>query len=75
MGESLKSKMRGAWRSATIWFNTLAFAALPLLDALQAALPTMQQYTGGRIFATFAIIVLVTNILLRFKTNVDLKDR
>lgn len=35
----------------------------------------MQQYTGGRIFATFAIIVLVTNILLRFKTNVDLKDR
>ena len=75
MSESLKSKLKGAWKSATIWFNTFALALIPLFDALQVALPMMREYGDGRFFAVFAMIVIVGNILLRFKTDSDLRDK
>jgi hypothetical protein len=75
MSETLRSKLRGAWKSATIWFNTFALALIPLFDALQAGLPMLREYGDGRFFAVFAMTVLVGNILLRFKTNSDLRDK
>lgn len=70
-----KAKLRGAWKSVTIWFNTVALAALPLLDATQSALPAMKEYTDGRLFGVFAMAVILGNVFLRFKTTQDLKDK
>lgn len=71
----MKDKLKGAWRSVTIWFNTVALFLLPLIDGLQAALPVMKTYAEGSLFKGFAVAVVVINVFLRFKTNTDLKDK
>lgn len=75
INDHLLAKIRGTRKSLTIWFNATALTILPLLDALQAGLPLMQQYSNGRMFASFAMTVLLVNIFLRFKTDSDLADK
>lgn len=67
------AKLRGALKSLTIWWNVIAGAVLGILPMLQDALPAIQQYVPDIRWA--AVVVIVGNVLLRFKTNTALQDK
>lgn len=73
--ENLKAKLKGAWKSFTIHFNVYALALIPLFDALQNALPLVNQYGQGTWLGYYSVAVIIANIILRFKTDSDLKDK
>lgn len=70
--EILKARLKRAYKSWTVWFNSLAvmlIAFQPQIETqLQAALPPDQ-------YAKFTLVILVVNILLRIKTTKDLADK
>jgi hypothetical protein len=68
-------KLKGAWRSVTIWFNGLLLASLPLYDAFKDSLPDMQEYLPGDIYKWVGVAVVVVNLALRFKTKTDLAHK
>lgn len=67
------AKLRGALKSLTIWFNAAAAAVLGILPMLQDALPAIQQYVPDIRWA--AVVVIVGNLALRFKTSTALQDK
>lgn len=70
---NLLDKLRGARKSLTIWFNAAAATALGILPMVQDSLPTIQQYVPDIKWG--ALVVIVGNILLRFKTSAGLQDK
>lgn len=69
------AKFKGASKSLTVWLNTIALAALPFIDTLQQTLPSLQGSVSGTIYKVLGAVVIVGNILLRFKTNTDLAHK
>lgn len=68
----LKWRLQGAVRSMTIWVNSVFGALLIGLPELQTSLPQLQSYVPANFFKYAMGIVIVANILLRFRTNSDL---
>lgn len=62
-------KLRGAWRSMTIWFNVLFGMAVANFDTIRDGLPQIQPYMTPGLFGKLMIAAFVVNIILRFKTN------
>jgi len=61
-------KLKGAYKSLTIWFNTSGL----ILLSVALADPTLRQFlTDNNMMMYFAI----GNIILRFKTNSNLADK
>jgi len=75
MGQTLKSRIKGALRSVTIWFNALVGAAIILLPDAATSLSGLQPYIPHNIFQWTMGIVVAANIILRFHTKLDLKDK
>lgn len=75
MPKTARAKFRGAMRSTTIWLNTVALSVLPFIDTIQQTLPGLKDQLPSDIYKALGIVVVVGNILLRFKTNTDLKDK
>lgn len=71
----MKNKLRGAWRSATVWFNSTLLAMLPLFEAVKSSVPELQSYLPDSAYKWVGLAVVVGNLLLRFKTNTDLAHR
>jgi len=68
----LKRRLQGAVRSMTIWVNSVFGAVLLGLPELQLTFPQIQPYVPEQFFKYAMGAVIVANILLRFKTNIDL---
>lgn len=66
-------KLRGCWRSLTIWFNTTALAIVAGLPMLQDSIPSLQQYMPDDAFRWIGGAVVLANIALRFKTRTALE--
>lgn len=75
MSETLKSRLRGARRSLTIWFNSLSGSVLIILPVAQDAFPQMQAYIPAHIYQIMMGGIVAANIALRFHTTIDLKDK
>jgi hypothetical protein len=75
MIETLKLKLAGAWRSFTIWFNTIAGTVLVTLPMLQDSLPQLADYLPAHTYKILMGVVIVANILLRFKTSQPLEAK
>lgn len=72
---SMRAKLKGAKNSATIWFNGIAAAAIVLLPEAQNQFPQLQPYINETIYRWSMGILIVGNILLRFKTVMDLAEK
>lgn len=75
----LLERFKKVFKSLTIWFNGVMLAAIPFWDNLVRGLnenmQTFSQWLTPERLKTLAIFILVSNIVLRFKTNKDLKDK
>jgi hypothetical protein len=70
-----KSRIAGAKKSLTIWFNSLAGTLAIALPFAQEALPEMQAYLPTNTYQWLMGAVVLGNILLRFKTVSDLAHK
>lgn len=68
----MMDKLKGAWRSMTIWFNSAAAVVVPGLPMLRDEFPQLQPYIPDHLYQYALGLIIVANIALRFKTNVDL---
>jgi hypothetical protein len=71
------NKIRGAFKSLTMWVNGLFLAAFPfandIVSGVQDNLPQMAQYVPDNIFKTVGMVVVVFNIYLRVRTKQSLE--
>ncbi len=72
---SLYDKLVGCKRSFTIWFNSLLLAAIPLISYAQDNLTQLKDIIPDNFYHYALIAVAVGNLVLRFKTNSDLKNK
>ena len=71
----LKQRLRGAKRSLTIWVNSVFGTVVLLLPVAQDAFPQLQGYLPDDVYKGLMGLVIAANIVLRFKTTADLKDK
>ena len=73
------NKIRGAFKSLTMWVNGLFLAAFPfandIVTGVQDNLPQMGQYVPENIFKTVGMIVVAFNIFLRVRTKRSLEEK
>lgn len=67
--------LRGALRSATIWFNGLAATVVGGLPILQDSVPALQPYLGPDVYRYAMGGIIAANILLRVKTKTSLAGK
>lgn len=70
-----KAKIRGSLKSLTIWFNGALLVALPVAEYLKSVLPEVQQYVDADTYKAIGAVVVVANILLRFRTATGLDNK
>jgi len=68
-------KLKRAHKSLTIWLNGVAGALITGLPMLQDSLPALSQYVPDQAFKYAMGLVIVMNIMLRFKTTTSLGDK
>jgi preprotein translocase subunit SecY len=68
-------KLKNAWKSWTIWLNTIALAFIAALPDLLASFPQLQGYLPDNVYRTAMGALIVVNIALRFKTNAPLNAK
>jgi len=66
--ESIKSKLKNAYKSFTIWFNTVGAGLLAVL----LVEPSFIEYINHH---GLSIVLVIGNLLLRFKTESSLGDK
>lgn len=71
----LKAKLKGSWRSFTIWFNGITGTVIVALPTAQDQFPQLQGYVSSDVYKWAMGAIVVANIALRFKTNADLADK
>lgn len=64
-----------AHKSLTIWFNSIMGMAVVAMPALQDQLPQLQGYLPANLYHYAMGMLIVGNIILRFKTNGALADK
>lgn len=75
MINTFKARLRGSWRSLTIWFNGVVGSVATLLPVAQDSFPALQSYLPANVYAWIAGALVFGNMLLRFKTTLDLADK
>jgi hypothetical protein len=68
-------KIKGMYKSLTIWVNGIAAVIIPSLPMLADSIPQMQPYLTPSLYQWIGGIVVALNIALRFKTNKSLADK
>lgn len=68
-------KLKGAFKSVTIWVNSIFLSVLPFYDEMRDALPQLQPYLPDNAYKWMALALVILNISLRFKTKRDLAER
>ena len=71
------TKLAGAVRSKTIWFNTLFVVFLEQLPTivgnLAVSLPELQPYLGADLYQKATLALVIGNLYLRFRTKKPLE--
>ena len=68
MFKDIKAKLKNSWKSWTNWFNTSGAGILQIL----VSDPSLQEYLTLK---DLMWIMVIGNILLRFKTSSSLADK
>ena len=66
--QKLKEQLKQAYKSWTIWFNTVGIAIL----TAALAEPLVLEYLDEK---GFMVVILIGNTILRFKTNQGLEEK
>lgn len=69
------SKVKGACRSKTVWFNSIAGTLLVALPEMAEALPALREFIGPEVYRWLIVVVVVGNIWLRAITTKSLEDK
>ena len=67
--------LRGMRKSATMWFNGLLLAALPVFEMAVGLLPELHEFLPDNVYKTMGIVAIVGNALLRLKTTAPLSEK
>ena len=68
-------KIKGSYKSVTIWFNGLALSFVSLFDLFHDSLPELSQFIPDNIYKKVGLGIVIGNILLRFKTSKPLQEK
>lgn len=68
-------KLKGSLKSVTVWVNSIFLSLLPFYDDLRTSLPELQPYLPDDAYKKMVFALVILNIVLRFRTKVDLKDK
>ncbi len=71
----LKADIVKAHKSLTIWFNSVMGVLVVALPAAQDSMPQLQDYMPANVYHYAMGVLVVGNILLRFKTSGALADK
>lgn len=71
----MASKLKGASRSKTVWFNSIAGTLLVALPEMKDALPALQSYITSDVYRWLILGVVIGNIWLRAITSTALEDK
>lgn len=67
--------LKGSAKSLTIWFNGLLGSALVAVPLVQDSLPQLQDYLSTADYKRLVGVLVIGNILLRFKTAKPLDQK
>jgi hypothetical protein len=80
--EWLKDTLNGFWQdvkrayvSMTIWVNGIALTVISILPLAQDYAPQLQAYISPDLYKQMMLVLVIANILLRFKTSTALRDK
>ena len=65
-------KLKGAWRSKTIWFNTLVGIVIAGIPIVQETLPQLAPFIPAQFYQYGMGVMIVANMILRFVTTQSL---
>lgn len=72
-------KLAGAIRSKTIWLNALFLVFLDKLPSIlgnvAVSLPELQPYLGTVLYHNVALLLIIGNMYLRFRTKTPLESK
>jgi hypothetical protein len=68
-------KLKGAWRSKTVWFNGAAMLALAYSNEILGLLPQLQPVLGTDHYQRTLTVVTFANVALRFVTTNPLEAK
>jgi hypothetical protein len=68
-------KIKNAWKSWTIWFNSSVAGVSLALPMLQDSFPQLQPYIPVDTFKYVMAALIIGNIFLRFKTTTSLAQK
>jgi hypothetical protein len=71
----LKRRLANMHKSLTCLFNGFIGSAVLLLPVAQENLPQLQEYVDAGMYKTAMGVLIVGNIILRFKTTCDLAHK
>jgi len=69
------NKLKKSYKSTVIWFNGILLSIIGLLDLFHSSLGEISQYVPDSLYKKIGLIVLIANILLRFKTDKGLENK
>lgn len=72
---NIKADLSRAHTSLVIWFNGAVGTAIVILPEAQASFPQLQDYLPADAYRSIMGLLVVGNILLRFKTASALRDK
>jgi len=80
--EWLKDLLNGLWSdlkrsyvSLTIWVNGISLTVISFLPMAQDYAPQIQEYISPSLYKQMMVVLVIANILLRFKTSSALRDK
>lgn len=73
--DRFKKWLKGAFKSMTVWFNSIAGMLIVALPDIQNTLPQLSAYLGQEAYKWLALTVVLSNIALRAKTTKSLSEK
>lgn len=71
----ISAKLSGAYKSWVIWFNGLLGSLAVAVPAISDALPQLRHYIPDNTYSAITALLVVGNLILRFKTDKPLEDK
>lgn len=72
---SVMNWIKGAAKSLTIWINSVMGIFIVALPDLQNSMPQLTAYLPPDVYKWLALGLVLSNVLLRAKTNISLSDK
>jgi hypothetical protein len=73
--QELLLKLKGMYKSWTIWFNSMMALAMIAPPILSDSFPQLQSYLPEGVYKWASGALIIANIMLRFKTIKSLADK